>query len=245
MTLALDSTEDEPPLATSSRLEPRVIVGAGCSIPAAALTDRALADWVRLHGVSVTARDDHDLDLVQYHNIRAVQVVYRCGPATAPIRRAVALGVSRFIVDTAQQMARVGECAHSTKYLYLNDQAPLMLGDRRLKVIGLHTEVNDAGNVADWAAAATRLVDRAAILRACGSQVKRIALSGGSTQLWLDTHALESAAIVGAVDQAVLQACEHWQLPRPAVTLAALTAPSSTNTVSRPPARRLRAVASA
>ncbi|WP_193044768.1 hypothetical protein [Mycolicibacterium baixiangningiae] len=223
MTLALQ-TDEEPPSPTSRALTPRAFVNAGCSVPAAALTDRELAGWVRSRSVSVTARDDHDLDLVQYHNIRAVQVVYRCGTATTALRRAVALGVSRFVVSTPQHMARIAESAPSTRYLYLDDQAPLMLGDKRLKVIGLHTEVTDPESAAEWACAAQRLIGRSAVLKACGSTVKRIALSGGSTQLWLAPDASHASRIVGAVDQAVRDECQHWQLTRPAVTLAALTA---------------------
>lgn len=196
-------------------------VNAGHCVPAAALADRTLADWARSHGVSVAARDDHDLDLVRYRQIRPIQVVFRCGAAAAPIRRAVAMDVSRFIVDTAQQMARVAEDAHSTKYLYLTDQAPLMLGDRRLTVVGLHTEVDRADDAAEWAVAARGLVRRATVLQACGSTVRRLALSGGSLCFW--AHAPQVAGIVVAVDHAVRTECDARRLPRPAVTLAALT----------------------
>ncbi len=121
-------------------------------------------------------------------------------------------------------MARIAESAPSTRYLYLDDQAPLMLGDKRLKVIGLHTEITDPENAAEWACAAQRLVGRSAVLKACGSTVKRIALSGGSTQLWLAPDASQASIIVAAVDRAVRDECQHWQLTRPAVTLAALSA---------------------
>lgn len=224
MTLALLATDEEPPSSTSRAPAPAVVVNAGCSVPAAALTDRGLAAWVRSRGVSVTARDDHDLDVLQYHNVRAVQVVYRCGPATTALRRAVALGVSRFIVSTPQHMARISESAAGTRYLYLDDQAPLMLGDRGLKVIGLHTDVTDPRDEAEWACAARRLVARSAVLKACGSTVKRITLSGGSTRLWLTPDAPQAGVIVGAVDHAVRDESDRWQLTRPAVTLAALTA---------------------
>jgi diaminopimelate decarboxylase len=192
------------------------------NLPAAALTDPSLADWARAHGVSVTAHGDRDLDLVRRHRIRPFQVVYRCGPDSAVIRRAVALGVRRFIVGTAHQMARLDECADGTKYLYLDDHAPLMLGDRRLKVVGLHADVGDAAATEAWATAAAGLVRRAAVLQACGAGVKRIALSGGSTALWLDDHR-RAAAIADMVDQAVCQECDRSRLTPPAVTFAPLT----------------------
>lgn len=192
-------------------------------LPAASLTDPVLADWAHAHGVSVTAHDGRDLDLVRRHRIRPFQVVYRCGPDSAAMRRAVVLGVRRFIVHTAHQMARLDECADGTKYLYLDEHAPLMLGDRRLRVIGLHAGVGDAAGPDQWATAAVGLVRRAAVLRSCGSAVKRIAVSGGSTGLWLDDHR-RAAAIVDVVDQAVTQECGRGHLPRPAVTLMPLTA---------------------
>ncbi|WP_199255928.1 hypothetical protein [Mycolicibacterium mengxianglii] len=236
MTLALDAAAaDEPPLLTSTR----VLVHAGHSIPAAALKDPQLAAWVHSHGVSVTARDDHDLDLVRQHKVRVVQVVYRCGTSTAALHRAVALGVSRFVVSTAQHMAQIADHASATKYLSLDDQAPLMLGDKRLKVIGLHTEVNDCDQATEWACAAERIVSRSAVLKACGSTIKRITLSGGSTQFWLASDAAQ-AGIIEAVGQAVREQCDHWHLPCPAVTLAALTVAHGADPGIRSSAHRRR-----
>lgn len=171
------------------------------------------------------AHDSGDFNLVQRNHIRPFQVVCRCGPDTAVTRRAVGLGVRRFIVHTAPQMARLDDCANAPKYLYLDDRAPLMLGDRRLKVIGLHADVDDgdADEPAGWASAAAALVRRAAVLRACGASVKRIALSGGSTGLWLEDP-IHASAIARAVDQAVRNECEESRLPRPVVSLSALTA---------------------
>ena len=200
MTLALDP------------LIPQTAINVGHSVPALALTDRRLADWVRGHGVSVTVADDAGLDAVQRHHIRPFQVVCRCGPVSALSRRAVGLGVRRFIVQTAQQMARLDECAANTLYLYLDDRAPLMLGDRRLKVIGLHTDVDDGGTAADWAGAARALVRRAATLRDCGSGVARIALTGGPASVFGD-------ACVRAVDHAVCGECREQRMPLPRVTV--------------------------
>lgn len=193
------------------------------TLPAAALADPTLAEWARAHCVSVTAHDGSGLDLVRRHRIRPIQVVYRCGPDNAVTRRAVGLGVRRFVVRTAHQMGRLDECAGGTKYLYLDDHAPLMLGDRRLKVIGLHADVDGAEEPDRWAGAAVGLVRRAAVLQACGSTVKRIALSGGSTALWLHDQC-GVAAIVRAVELAVCQECDRGHLDRPVVALAPLTA---------------------
>jgi hypothetical protein len=223
MTPALDATDCAPQLHTSIQLMRRVISSAGCGVPAAALTDQGLADWVRAHAVTVTAHDDDELDLLQYNGIRPVQIVLRCGPAAAPIRRAVDLGVCRFIIGTAQQMARLADYAHRTNYIYLDDQSPLVLGDRRLKVIGLHGDVDDSGGAVEWASVAERLLCRSALLKTCGSSITRLTLSGGSTEIWLNDQARQLTSIVWAVDEALREGCDRWHLSRPAVTLSPLT----------------------
>ena len=167
MTVALDDpgTADVVPLHTSIQLVRQVISGAGCGVPATALTDRTVAAWVRAHGVTVIAHGDDELDLVQYRGIRPTQIVFRASQASDAIRRAVNLGVFRFIVETGLQIARLGECAQRTKYLYLDEHSPLVLGNRRLKVIGLHSDVENAGDVMEWASATERLLCRTALLK--------------------------------------------------------------------------------
>jgi hypothetical protein len=223
MTLALQTSESSSRLHDSIQLTRRVISGAGYGVPAFALNDHALASWVRAQGITVIAHDDHELDLVQYNGIRPTQIVFRCGPAIGCIRRAVNLGVFRFIVRTEQQIARLGECGQRTRYVYLDDLAPLVLGDRRLKVIGLHSDVDDSGGAVEWASAAERLLCRMALLKTCGSPIHRIMLSGGSTQIWLHDQAPHLTAMVRAVEDALRYGCQRWQIARPAVTLAPVT----------------------
>jgi diaminopimelate decarboxylase len=225
MTLAIEAPDCGPRLQDSIQQMRRVLSGAGYGVPAAALHDRALAAWVRAHGVTVIAHDDDELDLVQYSGIRPSQVVFRCGQSTDCIRRAVNLGVFRFIVATEHQIVRLGQCAQRTKYLYLDDHAPLVLGDQRLKVIGLHGDVDDSGGATEWATTAERLLCRTALLKTCGSPIHRIMLSGGSTDIWLDDQAQQLTSIASAVDEALDDACDRWSLTRPAVTLAPSTAP--------------------
>lgn len=223
MTLALDATDGDPRLQTAVQRVRHVISGAGYGLPAAALIDGALAAWVRGHGVTVIARDDNELDLAQYNGIRPNQIVFRCGPTSDAIRRAVNLGVFRFIVYTPQQIYRLGEYAQRTRYIYLDERAPLVVGDRRLVVIGMHSEVDDSSGPVEWAAAAERLLCRTALLKTCGSPIHRIILSGGSTDAWTSDQESYLMSIAGAVDEALRQGCERWQLPRPAVTLLPLT----------------------
>ena len=224
MTLALDPPDHALRLDDSIRLVRGVLAHAGYGVPAAALRDRTVAAWVRAHGSTVTAHDDGDLDLAQFSGIRPSQVVYRCGATTDPLRRASNLGVFRFVVATDQQIARLSECAQRTRYVYLDDRCPLVVGNRRLKVIGLHGDVHDAGDPTEWASVAERLLCRTALLKTCGSPVHRLVLSGGSTEPWLNDEVPQLTSIVSAVDEALRAGCGRWGLPRPAVTLTPLTA---------------------
>ncbi len=218
--LALPTSDHPPRLHDSIQLVRRVIAGAGYGVPASALSDHDLAAWVRAQGITVTAQDDDDLDVLQYNRIRPTQIVFRCGPVTGAIRRAVNLGVFRFIVCTEQQITRLAECAQRTRYVYLDDHSPLVLGDHRLKVVGLHGDVDVRGGAVEWGSAAERLLCRTALLKTCGSPIHRIMLSGGSADIWLTDDAPQLASIVRAVDDALRDGCRRWQLPRPAVTLA-------------------------
>lgn len=215
-----------------------VITHAGCAVPAAALTDPALANWVRGQGVTVTAHDDDELDLLQYIGIRPVQIIFRCGSATAPIRRSTALGVPRFIVATSQQMALVADGATDTKYVYLDEHAPLVLGDRRLKVIGLHSDVDFGGVATEWASVAERLIARSAVLKTCGTPIRRIALTGGSTEMWLQGSAHQLTSIASAVDEALHHGSERWQVTQPAVTLSPSTLGNSLTVAETAHSRR-------
>jgi hypothetical protein len=222
MTPALDPTDCAPRLDTSIHLVRGVISSAGCGVPAAVLNDATLAAWVRAHGVTVIAHDGGELDLSRDSGIRPAQIVFRCGTVTDSIRRAVSLGVTHFTLCTEQQIVHLGRCTQRTKYVYLDDCSPLVLGDRRLKVVGLHGDVDDTGGAVEWASVAERLLCRTALLKTCGSPIKRIMLSGGSTELWLNSPASRLTSIVRAVDDALREGCERWQLPRPAVTFAPL-----------------------
>ncbi|BBY31143.1 hypothetical protein [Mycolicibacterium sediminis] len=214
-------TNDSPPLLDSIRVVRGVITGAGCGVPAAALVDAAVTRWVREHGLTVTVDADDHLARVLSRGIRPNQLVFRCGPVTDSIRRAVNLGLTRFVVDTSQHIASLSRCAQRTRYLYLDARSPLVLGDRRLRVIGLHADVDASQGAVEWSAEAERLLCRAALLKTCGSPVRRIVLRGGSSEPWLTGGAEQLTVIAAAVDDALREGCERWQVSRPAVTLVA------------------------
>ncbi len=128
-----------------------------------------------------------------------------------------------------------------TKYIYLDGDAPLVLGDRRLRVIGLHGNVDDGGAV-EWATVAERLLCRSALLRTCGSPIRRITLSGGSIQIWEPGQAVVLTSITSAVDEALREGCLRWHLSRPAVSLSPSRA-NVTAAASHPNRRRASNIA--
>ncbi|MGF0311225.1 hypothetical protein [Rhodococcus sp. IEGM1428] len=219
MTLSLQAPDHSTQLHNSIHLMRRVIPGVGFGIRAAELGDRALATWVRNSGATVLAHDDDELDRVQLSGIRPNQVVFRCGAGTDGIRSAVHRGVFRFIAGTTPQIARLTECAQRTKYVYLDSDTPAELCGHRVQVVGLHSDVDDSGDPAEWASAAERLLHRASGSTTCGSSVHRIILSGGSTEEWMSYSVPYLTSVVRSVDAALRDGCNRWNLPRPAVSV--------------------------
>jgi diaminopimelate decarboxylase len=197
----------------------------GCGLPVAALRDPSVAAWVRTHGITVFACGDDELGVVQASGMRPAQVVLRCGPVTETLRGAVALGVTQFIVSTDRHVDVLAACAQEKAMsVCLDDHGPVVIGERRLNVIGIHCDVDDSNGALEWGAVAERLLCRIALMRTCGLPLTRISLAGGSATTWLAGGSQELTTIASAVDDALDEGCARWRLPRPAVTLAPLGA---------------------
>lgn len=220
-------------LPVSMRAIRRLLPLAGCGLPATVLNDRSVAAWVRAHGVTVYAGDGAELDLAGQCGVRPAQVVLRCGRTAEPIVGALDLGVNRFVVTCEQHLDVLMACAHHDTYLHVDDECPAaVVGEGCLDVIGLHCDVQASGPL-DWGAAAARLLGRIAQLRADGSALMRISLTGGSMAVWMEGDKAELKAIAAAVDDAIDEGCARWRLPRPSVTFA--PASSGHQTAAGPP----------
>ncbi len=219
MTLSLEAPDHSTQLHNSIHLMRRVMPGVGFGVRAAELGDHAFATWVRNSGVTVLAHDDDELDRVQLSGIRPNQIVFRCGAGTDGIRSAVHRGVFRFIAGTTPQIARLTECAQRTKYVYLDNDAPAALCGRRVQVVGLHSDVDNSGDPDEWASATEKLLRRASVSTACESPVHRIVLSGGSTEQWMNCSVPYLTSVVLAVNAALREGCNRWNVPRPAVSV--------------------------
>lgn len=198
----------------------RILPMAGCALPATSLRDPGVAAWVRTQGLAVTACGDDELDLIQASGVRPVHVVLRCCPGTQTIRRAAALGVVRYVVSSDRHVDVLSGCAASAKHVYLDEQGPAVVGERRLDVVGMHCDVDGSRGAQEWGTATGRLLSRMALMRECGLTLTRISLTGGSAGTWLAGGAQELSAIAAAIDEALDDGCARWRLPRPAVALA-------------------------
>lgn len=192
---------------------------AGCGLPAAVLSDAAVAAWVRAHGVTVYAGDEDELDLVTRCEVRAAQVVLRCGGAVEPIRGALAVGVHRFVVSTEHHIEILAGCAQADTLVHVDADGPPMTAAGCLDVIGLHCDVPASGPL-DWCAATQRLLSRMALMRTHGAALTRISLTGGPADIWMQGNKPTLRAIAAAVDDAIDDGCARWRLPRPSVTFA-------------------------
>lgn len=192
---------------------------AGCGLPAAVLSDPSVAAWVRTHGVTVYAGDEHELDLAARYGVRAAQVVLRCGGSAQAIRGALTLGVHRFVVSTEHHVGVLAACAHAETLVNVDADGAPMTGVGCLDVIGLHCDVPASGPP-DWAAATQRLLAGMAGTRADRAALTRIALTGGPTDIWMQGDKPTLRAIAAAVDDAIDDGCARWRLPRPSVTFA-------------------------
>lgn len=192
---------------------------AGCGLPATVLSEPAVAAWVRAHGVTVYATDAGELELVRQCGVRPAQVVLRCGGTADRIVGALDLGVNRFVVSCEQHVDVLMTCAHDGTYVHIDDECPAVPGQGCLDVIGLHCHVGGSGP-SDWGVATERLLGRIAKLRADGSALTRISLSGGPMAVWIDGDKAGLKAIAAAVDDAMDEGCARWRIPRPSVTFA-------------------------
>lgn len=217
--IGMPATPQRHRLPVSMRAIRRLLPLAGCGLPAAVLSDPAVAAWVRARGVTVYAGDGAELDLAGHCGVRPAQVVLRCGGTAELIVGALNLGVNRFVVSCEQHVDVLMACAHHDTYLHVDDECPAVVGQGCLDVIGLHCDVEASGPL-DWGAAAGRLLGRIAQLRTDGSALTRISLTGGPMAVWIEGDKAELKAIAAAVDDAIDEGCARWRLPRPSVTFA-------------------------
>lgn len=185
---------------------------AGFGVPAAAMAESGSADWSQLTDIAVYAADDTDLDLLAHNGIGAQQVIMTAGQSHETVDRAMAFGVSRYIVGTAADVETLARHTQRPAQVYLDCAARVPEPQEGIEVVGLHCEIDDSIGYVEWATAVDRMLCRLAYLRSCALRPVRLSLVGSSE------GALEPIAEV--VDEALELGCERWRLARPDVIVA-------------------------
>ena len=191
-----------------------------CALPASWLRNPVVAQWFHGSGWAVVVCDDDELDLTRACGVDPGDVVMRCAETSATIRRGATSGVVRYIASTERHIDVLADCVAPAKHVYLDERGPIVLGERRLDVVGMHRDIGISPDPAEWAAAAKGLLTRAASLRGCGLAMRGISLAGGSAQMWRSGGGPELRAVREAVEIALDGECARWRLRRPTVVLA-------------------------
>ncbi|MCV7063235.1 hypothetical protein [Mycolicibacterium vaccae] len=201
----------------------RILKPVGCGLPATTLRDPAVAACVCARGLTVTVCGERELMLAQTTGVRPRQVVLRCGRDPAMIRRAVALGVARFVVSADRHVDLLAAGPPPDKHVFLDELSPVDVGSRRVEVVGMHCDIGTSPAPGQWGAAVERLLGRLASMRGRGPLLGRISLSGGSSETWLGGHTPQLRRMAAEVEDALDDGCARWRLPRPAMVLTPST----------------------
>lgn len=143
---------------------PKVLPLVDFTLPGAWLRDSLVAASIRDQGCAVTACGDDELDLAVASDVIPSDVVIRCASDSATIRRGASFGVMRYVVSTERHIAVLAENSAFAKHVYLEERGPVVLGERRLNILGMHCEVGDYRGPSEWAAAVERLLARASAI---------------------------------------------------------------------------------
>lgn len=215
----MEVTSSRHRLPASIRSVRRIVKTVGCGLPATTLTDPAVAACVCAHGLTVTVCGEQELMLAQTTGVRPRQVVLRCGGDPDMIRRAAGLGVARFVVSADRHVDVLADGPPPDRHIYLDELSPVIVGGRRVEVVGMHCEVGTSPLPGQWGAAVDRLLGRLALMRERGPVLGRISLSGGSAGTWLGGHTRQLRRMAAEVEDALDDGCARWRLPRPAMVL--------------------------
>ena len=227
MQLDVDERLDETIALRRCALQRSVFKGSAVSFPAEILRFDAVADWIRRHGIPVDVTCAEELDRVLQAGIAGSHVVMQCaGDAADPIHHAVIAGVRRFIVDCSEHIAVLeGSFAKKPHPVMLDASSfDRLAGDvvaahTRLNLVGMHCRL---GGV-DVAGLPEIVVETMATM-ACFNRKHGVVLSRISvgdldlTQIGGTPSGLRRVAEM--IDDAVVEGCERFRCPRPALTLS-------------------------
>ena len=226
MRLTVDERLDETITLRRCALQRSVFKGSAVSFPAEVLRFDAVADWIRRHGFPVDVTCAEELDRVLRAGIAASHVVMQCaGGAADPVQHAVVAGVRRFIIDSSEHLAVLERSFAKRPHPVMVDASSFdrLAGEAaahsRLDLVGLHCRL---GGV-DVAGLPEIVVETMATM-ACFNRKHGVVLSRMSlgdvdlTQIGGNPRGLHRVAEM--IDDAVVEGCERFRCPRPALTLS-------------------------
>jgi hypothetical protein len=199
--------------------------GSAVSYPADALRLYPVARWISRHGVTVDVRSAQELRRASSSGVLVPQIVMRCVDGATPLLHCAAnIGVGRFVVDSAEQVAALATAMGRTRQVVVDVAAPepdLLVAkvaeNRRLNLIGLHCRLDDDGDTTAADIARGMIGQMSGLRRAHSVILTRISLAnfdGGDG----GRHTLRRHAAL--IEHAVEDACIRFRYPRPALTLA-------------------------
>jgi hypothetical protein len=196
--------------------------GFATGYPATAMRIDAIAGWMRRQGVTVDVADVDDLDWTAIAGIHPSHLVmHGFDEVSGPI--ALGYGVSRLIVDSAEQMAilRASTTRPRAVLLDITDACldTTAMADGHLAIDGLHWRAHHC-DVADLADIVFGLVaEMAQISHERGTVLSRLSI--GDVDLTGSDHDPHSLRVVAeTIDEAVEDACVQFRLARPAMTVS-------------------------
>ena len=144
--LSRTARTDQPDIVRWYLLYRKAFPWAGITCPAEAVRLPAVAKWVKKHGYAIDVRSSDELTLAISAGIPPARIVMHDSGATAgPIRRAVNVGVGRFVIGSSQQIAVLASCAQRPQRVLIDvttdqahDAVNAVLARNRLNLIGLH-----------------------------------------------------------------------------------------------------------
>jgi hypothetical protein len=220
--LATDVRLDEAIALRRCAMYRKVFRGTAIGYPAAAIQLDAMVGWMRREGVTVDVASADELDWAVVAGIHPSHIVMH-GLDEAAALIALDFGVSRVIVESAEQMAMLRPCATGPQAVLVDVtdaclDRPLMV-DRRVQFHGLHYRADGADLTGLADIIGSMITEMAGITRKWGGVLSRLSVGGVDlTESNADPRSLRRVA--QTINEVVEEACIRVRYPRPALTLS-------------------------
>lgn len=211
------------------------------AIPALALRNSVVANWLRGQTVAVDVRSSEDLGAALAAGVHPARVTAHAGGLTANeiLFCAANLGVNRLVVDSTDQVDLLASSAPQRRQGVLvamtdvneavdgaagdaDDAVGVILDCGRLDLIGLHCEIGSReGDFISYPAAIGHMIATMAHIRDDHDIVLHALALGGGRAVPPGEWAVQLPKIASEIDESLDDACATLRFPRPVVTVSA------------------------